>query len=680
MIRRLRLLLAIEISHLWEHRRIWLVAMLAPLILMPLAHLVLAQLNQLGQAHRSASAQVGVVGLPAPLIERLQQVRNTNEGEDAAQDNLVRITGPDAVKLVTQLEALTHAQIKNNGEDGIREPAKEAPQRAEICRELRRLNCVAAVVGMAQEPGRAFRLIVAVDNGQAEADTVLQDLNEGLDGYVNQVRVERLARVGLDESLLEVLKDHCALVATPESSLRIAMAGALAIFVVALVLLATLPMVGLLAGRGSVKEEGMLPDTVRAWVVIRTLVAASVTALVAASLLATIAAAVALCGACLALGQDPEVLARFAFAALPPALAIVPALVALFTAGMIAVRSLLNDGHALNAYVVPLMLVMLGLALPAIAGPLGPGWVTDAIPVTGPVLVLKAALQGSMPWSHLAMTTIIHAVIAGLLTVWIAHHVTRAAGEGLAPMQESLAVFALAELAFIAASPLFEHLAEPWQITGPLVMGLLAVVAIHALVRRLDLRRVWYLTWPRAAWWPQTIMAAPWLIMLGCAIGALQPEVPDTIDTGVEIIHSVGQEYWLIALACTALAPAICEELLCRGVVLSGLRRSLGPVAAVLISSLLFALMHGSPWRFLPQAAVGVVLAVLTLRSASILPAMLLHASYNAGLWVLDQQGAWLLTHVPWAQTLAAADPRFLLVAGFFGTSAAVGFGRAQER
>ena len=81
---------------------------------------------------------------------------------------------------------------------------------------------------------------------------------------------------------------------------------------------------------------------------------------------------------------------------------------------------------------------------------------------------------------------------------------------------------------------------------------------------------------------------------------------------------------------------------------LSGLRRSLGDNGGVLLSAFLFATLHLSPYRFLPQFTIGVVLAILTIRSRSIIPAMVVHAGHNAGMVLLGRIGgdedslAWL--------------------------------------
>ncbi len=87
---------------------------------------------------------------------------------------------------------------------------------------------------------------------------------------------------------------------------------------------------------------------------------------------------------------------------------------------------------------------------------------------------------------------------------------------------------------------------------------------------------------------------------------------------------------WWQALVVFAILPAVCEELTFRGFILTGLQRRFRPRTAVLLSSFLFSLIHMNVFQFVPTFLVGVVLAYLTTRCGSILPAMLFHILYNA--------------------------------------------------
>ncbi len=79
-----------------------------------------------------------------------------------------------------------------------------------------------------------------------------------------------------------------------------------------------------------------------------------------------------------------------------------------------------------------------------------------------------------------------------------------------------------------------------------------------------------------------------------------------------------------------ALFPAFCEELFFRGYALSGLRRTLGALGAVVVVSLAFGVAHYSVHRLIITAALGGLLGLLVVRGNSLWPAMLAHMMHNA--------------------------------------------------
>lgn len=89
---------------------------------------------------------------------------------------------------------------------------------------------------------------------------------------------------------------------------------------------------------------------------------------------------------------------------------------------------------------------------------------------------------------------------------------------------------------------------------------------------------------------------------------------------------------WLFFVV--GVSPAICEEVLFRGYVLSGLRQKMRPVAAVTLTALLFALFHMSAARLPGTFALGLIMGALALLSRSLWPAIVFHA-LNNGLLVL---------------------------------------------
>jgi membrane protease YdiL (CAAX protease family) len=85
----------------------------------------------------------------------------------------------------------------------------------------------------------------------------------------------------------------------------------------------------------------------------------------------------------------------------------------------------------------------------------------------------------------------------------------------------------------------------------------------------------------------------------------------------------------LVSVAAIAVVPALCEEMLLRGILLPPLARAMGAFGGVLTSALLFATIHWDLYRFPFTFAMGLALGVLRLRTASLTPGVLSHALLN---------------------------------------------------
>jgi len=98
----------------------------------------------------------------------------------------------------------------------------------------------------------------------------------------------------------------------------------------------------------------------------------------------------------------------------------------------------------------------------------------------------------------------------------------------------------------------------------------------------------------------------------------------------------------LYFLAVAIMAPFL-EEVLFRGVLLTGLRRSLGGGGAVLVSSLVFMLVH-PPVTYLPIFWLGLVLGFSFHYTGSIIAPLVIHFLHNGFtfcliLWAVSGQG-----------------------------------------
>jgi membrane protease YdiL (CAAX protease family) len=172
--------------------------------------------------------------------------------------------------------------------------------------------------------------------------------------------------------------------------------------------------------------------------------------------------------------------------------------------------------------------------------------------------------------------------------------------------------------------------------------------------------------------------AALWLTGLG--LMGLQAHLwsppPGYLDAFLDVHRSllpVDAATALVSLTAIALAPAVCEELLFRGVALPAFVPGAGPVRAVLLSALLFGLIHvdvvggalslyRAPFAF----AVGLGFGALRLRSGSLVPPIVAHATLNAATWSIGLFALDLDTVVseaaPSAPGVAALE---LLLGGF---------------
>ncbi|HEX3762944.1 MAG TPA: type II CAAX endopeptidase family protein [Kofleriaceae bacterium] len=84
------------------------------------------------------------------------------------------------------------------------------------------------------------------------------------------------------------------------------------------------------------------------------------------------------------------------------------------------------------------------------------------------------------------------------------------------------------------------------------------------------------------------------------------------------------------ALAMFALVPAVCEEIVFRGVLARSIGRRLPLLAAAAISAVVFSAYHLSWVQALPTLTLGLALAVIAIRADSVAPAILGHAINNA--------------------------------------------------
>ncbi|MEX0671528.1 MAG: CPBP family glutamic-type intramembrane protease [Pirellulales bacterium] len=181
----------------------------------------------------------------------------------------------------------------------------------------------------------------------------------------------------------------------------------------------------------------------------------------------------------------------------------------------------------------------------------------------------------------------------------------------------------------------------PALLTQQAIAVLLPLAGI-AWWQRVDARATYALRWPGTT--AATVAAVAGAALIGSGlfvVGAaaalaawgtdVSPEARSLAERLIDLIRD--NPSWLAVLVLAAM-PAVCEELLFRGWVLSALagdrpspRRA---IAAVVAQAAVFAAFHLLPERMPQTFVLGIALGWMTLATRSILPAMIAHAAHNA--------------------------------------------------
>jgi len=88
-------------------------------------------------------------------------------------------------------------------------------------------------------------------------------------------------------------------------------------------------------------------------------------------------------------------------------------------------------------------------------------------------------------------------------------------------------------------------------------------------------------------------------------------------------------KFLLKEFALTALLPGICEEFLHRGIMLLGAKKHNNPRYCLIISSILFGLMHLNINQFFYATILGFLMGIVALASDSIYPTIIIHFMNN---------------------------------------------------
>ncbi|MFI5403285.1 MAG: ABC transporter permease subunit/CPBP intramembrane protease [Planctomycetota bacterium] len=347
---------------------------------------------------------------------------------------------------------------------------------------------------------------------------------------------------------------------------------------------------------------------------------------------------------------------------------------ALFGAVALALSSFATSYKEGQHYMSPLFLVATPLAMVGLLPNIEINYVLAAIPVSNVVLLVKAMLLGTDATGPALVAFGAMAFYAALALGFAVAVFRReavlfrsGAGKGFDPKsllaaREGLPLPGQGLLLFFVAIAVMFFLSSRvetvGQAMGSLVKAqLLAILLptfVFARALRLDFRATFALRAPRWGAIPPVLVGAAATLLLVLAFQVFVMPPAGEKSAFAELMKKVmtlpgWQLYPLVAVL-----PPVCEELLCRGFLFSSFRARFGDAKAILLSALLFGLLHLDVQRIPATALAGVALGYVRLRTGSILAPILFHVTYN-GLLLAAERHRLIDDELPMAAVGAAA-------------------------
>lgn len=142
-------------------------------------------------------------------------------------------------------------------------------------------------------------------------------------------------------------------------------------------------------------------------------------------------------------------------------------------------------------------------------------------------------------------------------------------------------------------------------------------------------------------------------------ISQFLPPMPSALE---EVMANLTKGNIWLNLLCVSIFAPVCEEWLCRGMLLRGfLARSMKPWLAILISALFFALIHFNPWQALPAFLLGCLFGYVYYKTGSLKLTMFMHCLNNTVAVAVSRVDGWEEMN-SWKDVIPA-QPYYILLA-----------------
>jgi len=347
-------------------------------------------------------------------------------------------------------------------------------------------------------------------------------------------------------------------------------------------------------------------------------------------------------------------------------LAMVP-VSALFSALCLALAAFARSTKEGQYYLMPLFLI----TLPLVALPLSPSFEltlgNSLIPVTGIVLLLRAAIEGDYLEAFRYFGPVVMVTIACCwlamrwavdqfnkeavlfreserfeLGAWLRHLRRDRELTPTVPAALMCGVLILILRFFfgLAISP--ERVDPLMQVLVPQLVAIVFPALLMTILFTRSPRETLLLKRPAAWSVPAVVLLAvcynPVAQVLGAAVQQMYP-IPQAVEQAFQQLVGQLPGFWTTLLL-FAVVPAVCEELAFRGFILSGLRHLGRKWLAILLASLFFGLTHTIAQQQIMATVTGLVLGFIAVQTGSLFPAIAFHLTHNGLLVAMSRLNA----------------------------------------
>ncbi len=196
-----------------------------------------------------------------------------------------------------------------------------------------------------------------------------------------------------------------------------------------------------------------------------------------------------------------------------------------------------------------------------------------------------------------------------------------------------LAVYGLV-LVYVLLSSFLFRLDEPRWINLLFPAGIAAIPLLYALLRCMSIPAIFPVVRVTRRETAGALLLVPAVLVLLIPLAAfIKPFLPEETPTDAAFIEDLLSGGFAYAFFFIVVFPAVTEEILFRGFILSGLRANTGKWPAIVICSLLFASLHLEPLKIVFTVIPGFVITVVAWETRSLVLPVIMHSLHNGILF-----------------------------------------------